>query len=147
MTTMTAALCKAIGFCHAQLLTGTARLDLTNICSNALNSSNGDEVASLAGKLREFLKRAATPKDGRQPSYTDAVPRLSRAAKEHRNDVRVLALAMFFPNAGESDANSICGDGAAAAWKMAKRASSSDEIKGHKKEAPQEQWCRRRCGR
>jgi hypothetical protein len=67
MTTMTAALCKAIGFCQAQLLTGTARLDLTNICSNALNSSNGDEVASLAGKLREFLK-VRRHAEGRQPA-------------------------------------------------------------------------------
>ena len=64
-----------------------------------------------------FFKRAAAPKDGIEPSYSDAVPLLSRVATNYKNDVRLLAIATHFPYARGSDAARVCGDGAGSAWK------------------------------
>ena len=66
--------------------------------------------------MRAVFKRAATPKDGIEPSYSDTVPLLSRAATNYTN-VRLLAIATHFPYARGSDAARLCGDGAGSAWK------------------------------
>ena len=66
--------------------------------------------------MRAVIQRAAPPKDGIEPSYSDTVPLLSRAATNYTN-VRLLAIAAHFPNARGSDAARLCGDGAGSAWK------------------------------
>ena len=66
--------------------------------------------------MRAVFKRAATPKDGIEPSYSDTVPLLSRVATNYTNDVRLLAIATHFPNAHGSDATRLCGYSAGSAW-------------------------------